>query len=149
MSLDHNWHVVINKHIDGKSFAERRFMYEGKTMASEVPRMIRLFAKERLGQLRTTHQQCSHSPVVPVPKNELTCCLGVKCRECPEWLALEQITGASPDEIDTAKAWTCAAHIVSKGGDIQNEGYILTTDDRMFWDNVYQSLARDDGPPGD
>jgi hypothetical protein len=46
--------------------------------------------------------------------------------------------------VDTAKAWTCAAHIVSTGGDTMNEGFLLRVDDRMFWDNVYSSLAQTD-----
>lgn len=40
-----------------------------------------------------------------------------------------------------AKAWTCAAHIVSSGGDVLREGYLLTVDDRMYWDKVYENLA--------
>ena len=46
-----------------------------------------------------------------------------------------------PGEIDAAKAWTCAAHIVSSGGDPLKEGYLLTVDDRMFWDNVYTNMS--------
>ena len=33
------------------------------------------------------------------------------------------------------------SRIVSQGGDVAGEGYILTTDDRMFWDRVYASMA--------
>jgi hypothetical protein len=45
------------------------------------------------------------------------------------------------EERDEAKAWTCATHIISKGGDIAGEGFILTTDDRMYWDRLHASLA--------
>lgn len=31
--------------------------------------------------------------------------------------------------------------IVMRAGDTANEGDIRTTDDRMFWDGVYSSLA--------
>lgn len=54
------------------------------------------------------------------------------------------IERATPEDVDEAKAWTCAAHIVSQGGDRMGEGYMLRVDDRMFWDNVYSSLAQTD-----
>ncbi|NBU79139.1 MAG: hypothetical protein EBS50_08700 [Sphingomonadaceae bacterium] len=63
--------------------------------------------------------------------------------EVPRMVMLEKIARCTPDDIDTAKAWTCAAHIVSEGGDIMNEGYLLRVDDRMFWDNLYASLAQE------
>jgi hypothetical protein len=140
----HAWHVAINQHSsaqlkEGKDWP--RFMYEAKHMAAEVPRMALLFKQERERALPDTHQQCSYQEPVPVKDNHLSCCLGVKCRECPHLLALDKIERADTAEIDEAKAWTCAAHIVSSGGDIANEGYLLRVDDRMFWDNVYASLA--------
>ena len=143
--LSHEWHVAVNRHQDerhkaGKDWGEARFMYDGKTMADEVPRMVMLFRREREKALPAMHKQCSMTPAVPVKDNHLSCCLGVQCKECPELLALEKMQ-RSPEEIDTAKAWTCAAHIVSKGGDMMNEGYLLTVDDRMYWDNVHASLA--------
>jgi hypothetical protein len=78
---------------------------------------------------------------VPVKDNHLSCCLGVKTRECPHLLAREKLERCTPDDADTAKAWTCAAHIVSQGGDHANEGYMLRVNGRMYWDNVYASLA--------
>ncbi len=68
----------------------------------------------------------------------------MKTRECPHLLALEKIERCTPTDVDTAKAWTCAAHIVSTGGDMMGEGFLLRVDDRMFWDNVYASMAGDD-----
>lgn len=109
-------------------------------MADEVPRMAYVLRLERTGALPQRHQQCSHSPVEKI-ENTLTCCLGVKCRECPYLLALEKAERMTPEQIDVAKAWTCAAHIVSKGGDVAREGYILTTGDRIYWDRVYESLS--------
>ena len=138
----HRWHVAINRFNwppeGGRQFAH--WMYEAKNAADEVPRLQRLFALERTGGLPKIHRQCSHSEPVPIRENELTCCLGVKCAACPELLAVQAMEG-SPEEIDTAKAWTCVGHILSKGGDPAGEGYILTTDDRMFWENVYSSLS--------
>lgn len=147
--LSHEWHVAINRHMDerraaNKDWDEARFMYEAKTLADEIPRMVMLFRREREDALPKSHQQCSMQAPVPIKDNHLTCCLGVKTRECPYLLALEKIERRTPEEVDVTKAWTCGTHIVSKGGDHANEGYLLTVSDRMFWSNVYQSLAQDD-----
>ena len=144
--LSHEWHVAVNRHGDewrkaGNDWGAMRFMYEAMHMADEVPRMVMLFRQEREKALPQTHQQCSMQAPVPVKDNHLSCCLGVKARECPHLLALEKVERCTPDDVDTAKAWTCAAHIVSQGGDHANEGYMLRVDDRMYWDNVYASLA--------
>lgn len=149
--LNHEWHVAINKHSDewrktGNEWETMRFMYEAKAMADEVPRMAMLFKAEREKALPQTHQQCSMQAPVPVKNNNLSCCLGVKASECPHLVALEKIARCTPEEVDMAKAWTCAAHIVSKGGDRMNEGYMLRVDDRMYWDNVYSNLALGDAP---
>lgn len=145
--LNHEWHVAINRHADewrkaNKEWGDMRFMYEAKTMADEVPRMVMLFKAERKKALPQTHRQCSRQDPVPVKDNHLSCCLGVKARECQHLLALEKIERCTPDDLDEAKAWTCAAHIVSQGGDRMREGYMLRVDDRMYWDNVYASLAQ-------
>lgn len=143
--FDHEWHVAINRYgwPDGKpsgDFDTYRFMYEAKEVASEVPRLAQLFRFAREGKLAKVHQQCSFSAPEAVAENYMTCCLGVKCAECPFLKALD--AAALPvDEIDRAKAWTCATHIISKGGDHSREGYILTVDDRMFWDRTYANMA--------
>lgn len=143
---DHEWHVAINRHCEGKHGEERpSFMYDAKEMADEVPRMAYILRQERNGKLPQQHQQCSHQPVEQI-ENELTCCLGVKCRECPHLLALEKAERMTPEQIDVAKAWTCAAHIMSKGGDTMREGYILSTSDRIYWDRVHESLSQGDQP---
>lgn len=144
--LSHEWHAAVNQHQDeqrkaGKPWGDARFMYDAKTMADEVPRMAMLFRQERENALPQTHQQCSMQAPVPVKNNHLTCCKGVKTRECPHLLALETIKRCTPADIDAAKAWTCAAHIVSTGGDFMGEGFLLRVDDRMYWDSVYDSLS--------
>jgi len=142
--LSHEWHVAINRHSDEQRQADKEwphFMYEAKSAAAEVPRMAMLFKQEREDALPKTHQQCSMQEPVPVQDNHLTCCMGVKARECPHLLALEKIERCTPEDIDSAKAWTCAAHILSNGGDAMNTGYLLRVDDRMYWDNVHASLA--------
>jgi hypothetical protein len=118
----HSWHVAINGYHypkdGGPPAAEHsRWMYQAKDAAQEVRRLPLLFQRERDGTLPKIHRQCSHSESVPVVKNELTCCLGVKCATCPQLLALNAMA-ATPEEIDQAKAWTCVAHILSKGGDM-------------------------------
>ena len=145
--LSHEWHAAVNRHSDercaaGNEWRKTRFMYDAKTMADEVPRMVMLFRQERENALPQTHQQCSHQAPVPVKDNHLTCCKGVNTRECPHLLALEKIDRCTPDDVDTAKAWTCAAHIVSTGGDPMNEGYLVSVSDRMFWDALHESLAQ-------
>lgn len=144
--MNHEWHVAINRHHYDKPGMDnwKRWMYEAKAMADEVPRMALLLGRERRGELTKEHIQCSMTPAVPVPSNHLTCCLGVKCAECKELQALDCMERVTPEDIDTAKAWTCAAHIVSKGGDTMNEGYLLDVSDRMYWNKVYESLSQDE-----
>ena len=144
----HAWHASINKHQDKTNWRNHeatKWMYEAKEMSSEVPRLALLFRMQREGKLAKTHRQCSHAEHEPVPGNHLTCCLGVKCHECPELMALDFME-ASPESIDEAKAWTCATHIAFKGGDWAREGYLLTVDDRMYWDRVYSNLAQSHDP---
>lgn len=135
------WHEQVNRHAHGfRGDDWPRFMYEAMHLFDEVPRLTLLHGRERRGELARTTRHCSFSPTEAVPDNHLSCCLGVKCRECPHLLALDKAV-LTPEQIDEAKAWTCAAHIVASGGDVANEGYLLTVDDRMFWDRTYESLA--------
>ena len=141
--LDHEWHrccYAANGLPEGSAFS---YMYDAAQMADEVPRMAMLFKEERNKALPTSHVQClSCDPQgVPIPDNHLTCCKGVKCSECPALLALDAMRNVTPERIDEAKAWTCAAHIMSTGGDVAREGYLLTNGDRMHWDRVYANLA--------
>lgn len=142
--LSHEWHVAINRHSQEVGFDSMRFMYEAKAAADEVPRMVVLFKRERENALPQTHQQCSLQAPEPIKENQLSCCLGVKVKECPHLLALEKIERCKPEDIDAAKAWTCAAHIIGEGGDPANEGFMLTAGDRMFWDRVHANLAQSD-----
>lgn len=147
-AISHEWHVAINKFHDGKSGTGewQHFMYEAKALADEVPRLAMLFKMQREKALPKEHQQCSCCEPEAIAENVLTCCLGTKCAECPMLLALDAAK-LEPEQIDMAKAWTCAAHVVSNGGDIAGEGYILTTGDRMYWDRVYENLAATDEMP--
>ena len=148
--MSHEWHVAINRFHHGDDAPRREhehWMYEAKAMADEVSRLALLFKIEREGNLRKVHVQCEHcSPEHEhIADNHLTCCLGTGCRACPFLLAIDKANLAD-EQKDQAKAWTCAAHIVSKGGDPAGEGYLLTKDDRMYWDRVYENLAASDDP---
>lgn len=150
MSLLHEWHVQINRHHDGKMGTPdwNGWMYLAKTMADEVPRMAMLHGMERRGEMAKTHVQCHNKACdntpQPVPDNHLRCGLGVECRKCPHLLALD---GArlTPKQIDEAKAWTCAAHMLrTPDWHDDGEGWLTTVDDRMYWDRVYQNIAGSD-----
>lgn len=167
--VDHPWHVAINQYegayernVSETGFAPTRdgkkFMYEAKKLAEEVPRIALLFGMERRGELVQRHHQCSHDHEgQAVIDNHLTCCLGVACRACPFLASIDTVTTArdysvrpsievevTGEQRDVMKAWTCAAHIAMRGGDSANEGYILTTDDQMYWSNLYASLSGGD-----
>ena len=150
--LLHEWHVQINQHHEGKlGTAEwNRWMYMAKDMADEVPRMALLHGMERRGELTKTHVQCHNAACdntpQQVPDNHLKCGLGVECRKCPHLLTLEQAK-LTPEQVDYAKAWTCAAHMLAefKGEDhTGGEGWLQSVDDRMYWDRLYQNMAADD-----
>lgn len=145
--LDHDtnyrWHRAINKFHEGKIGKGdwQHWMYKAKRAAYELPRLTRLFGMERTGTLPEFHKQCSYSKAVPID-NYLQCCLGVKCAECKELLALDE-ADMSDERKDLAKAWTCIAHILTIPYTQvdTSEGYILTVSDRMYWQNVYESMS--------
>lgn len=139
--LMHQWHTAVNQFSLSTIGEWPGFMYHGKQLANELPRLTLLFQLERTGQLPKIHRQCSRSEPVEVVDNHLTCCLGVACRDCPYLKALE-VQGIEPEVIDQMKAFTCAAHVLENINQVDaSEGFILTTDDQMYWQNVYESLA--------
>ena len=144
--VSHAWHVALNAANFVQGMAKRRhWMYHGKQLADEVPRLMRLFAMERTGNMSTIRRQCSYSPLEVIQDNHLTCCMGVECRSCEHLLALDKAE-LTPEQIDECKAWTCAAHILTECGAHPNrwdtsEGFVKTTGDQMYWQRVYASLA--------
>ena len=56
----HQWHVAINRHHDGQR-ERKHWMYEAKAASMEVPRLTRLFQREREGALPAVHRQCSQA----------------------------------------------------------------------------------------
>lgn len=144
MKFDHEWHVALNKFNSvGGEF--HHWMYEAKNAYNELHRLPRLFKAEREGTLTKTHKQCSFSAPVELTENFLTCCLGKKCAECSFLKAIDQAQIPDPEK-DIAKAATCVGHILSDPGSKDtSEGYILTEDDKMFWQNVYKNMSADGG----
>lgn len=142
--FEHRWHVAINKFHDGKAVSEdwQHWMYEAKDMFGEIPRLTRLFKKERLGELSKVFKYCSFSPEEKLTENFLSCCMGQRCSECPYLQAIEA-GDLSPEEKDTAKAYTCVAHILSQPhmSIDTSEGYLLTEDDKLFWQRTYALMS--------
>ncbi len=142
------WHWAVNKFSEDKMGSNEwpRFMYDAMSMREESERLPKLFEMERLGRLRKVHVQCTCCAPEKqhIEDNHLTCCLGKKCRECPHLLALND-ADLTDEQRDQAKAWTCIAHIAAAGPNVDtSEGMILTIDDRMYWDRLYESLAASD-----
>lgn len=138
---DYTWHRSLNDYNQvGGDF--RHWMYEAMHISTEIPRLKLLFKMEREGKLPKAHKQCSFSEQEKVIDNHLSCCMGEECRKCPHLLALKAET---QDALDSAKAHTCVSHILHELGRGQmldtSEGYLLTEDDKMFWQNVYESMS--------
>lgn len=148
IKFDHEWHVALNKNFSigsGNDFPS--WMYEAKRAALEVNRLQILFKMERENGLAKVHKQCSMSPEVALAENFLTCCLGTKCSECKFLKVIDSVEKVSPEEKDFMKAWTCVGHILQSCGEFKNsidtsEGFVLTEDDKLYWQNVYDSLSR-------
>jgi len=151
------WHEWFNGEKD-----HDRTKYAFKEMLLELARLPKLFKAQREGTLPKTHQQCSLSAPVAIG-NRLTCCMGVNVAECPILKSLESYftnrrehyKGITDEEMDGVKAATCCQHILRESNMGRkvlfdtSEGYILTESDRMYWDNVYESMSRrPDDPPG-
>jgi hypothetical protein len=133
------WHKNINNLSVGKTWIGWRYL--ARHMAEELPRLVRLFAMERLGTLPKIHQQCSQSKPVALEDNHLSCCLGTECRKCEHLLGLKNET-LSGEELDLVFAWSCIAHIAVSGDMVDSsEGFILTESDKEYWSEVYSSLA--------
>lgn len=145
MSYNYEWHHALNDYNKIESGEFKHWMYDALTCKNEVPRLARLFKAEREDKLPKIHQQCSMQAPVELKENFLTCCIGTKCKECPHLKALE--LKLSGDELDNAKAWTCTVHILKQPTRSidSSEGFILTEDDKMFWQNVYKSMSSDEG----
>jgi len=129
-----------------------RSIYEWKDAIQEMRYLPTLFKRERDGLLPKLHRQCSYSQPEPIAENVLTCCKGVRVAQCEILVSLRaslSVDGVGLDEQDQVAASVCCWHIYSTGGDPAREGYVLTTDDRIFWDRTYRDMACGDYDDGE
>jgi hypothetical protein len=155
--LDNPWHGWINEYSTSEQKAGRPWLhslYEFKTMLNELPRLAYWIRRARTGELPKVHQQCSHCRPEHIHENHLLCAKGVNVNECPILLSLRanvKQRGVSEDDADRLCGLTCAWHIFTTATGVKDgmgwngidtsEGYVQDASDRMFWSNVYESLA--------
>jgi len=173
-SLDHIWHVWINRRQDGAkkdnpSHKHEHSLYEFRSMLQFLTYGRKQIQDAFEGKLPTTHKQCSHSPTIPIINNVLKCSLGKEVVTCPILLQLkatfdEKIASVyplngekaypdvPPETVYGLMAKTCAWHIYGKscnvtenwGGVDTSMGYLMDTSDRMFWDRVHENMSMTD-----
>lgn len=170
-SAEHVYHVWINRRQDEirKKGGEWEYsLYEFKSLMHLLEHGGKRIEEAYTGKLRQVHQQCSRTAPQKIEKNCLKCCLGKDVTECEilvsikntfddergrECGTLRKFYADVPDsEMYRLMAQTCAWHIyktVTKGQEGHwacdtSEGHLMDTSDRMFWGNVYASLAQAD-----
>lgn len=154
-------------------------MYSWKSALQTLAWAPKMLKKAFTGTLDTQHQQCSRCKPVPVENNELRCWLGQDVTKCPILLDLqaclkEQTTKPLPsgqpsyyasvteDDIYEVMGAVCVWHLLASDWSQDrkelpapafvdwNEGAFSDASDRMFWENVYTSMAQgmaEDYPP--
>lgn len=173
-NLEHIWHVWINhrqvslREQSGEHTHEHS-LYEFKSMLQFLDYGHKVIQDAFEGKLATAHKQCSHSPTIPIINNTLRCAIGNEVTSCPILLQLREtfqkevervypFNGEKPygdlppESVYSLMAKTCAWHIYMTscrvqegwGGIDTSEGYLMDESDRMFWSNVYSSLAQGD-----
>jgi len=166
-NADHIYHCWINKRQEGKQSDWEHSLYEFKDMLQFLQYGHKQIAEAFTGELPTTHKQCSRCESEPIKDNTLTCCLGKNVTTCDILVSLKSTVESERDRVAPYSgeksysnvtdeymyrlmARTCAWHIYKTSCDIKDghnfkvdtsEGYLLTKGDRMFWDNVYRSMA--------
>lgn len=173
-SLEHIWHVWINKRQDAERKANpehkhEHSLYEFKSMLEFLSYGKNVIRDAFENKLPTIHKQCSQSPEIPIVSNILKCARGEVVTTCPILLHLkatfdeavnrvlpfsgEKAYGdLTPEAVYDLMAKTCAWHIYKEsvnatdewGGIDTSEGWVMDTSDRMFWDTVYSHMAGDD-----
>ena len=144
-------------------------LYEFKSMLQFLDYGHRVIQDAFEGKLPTTYKRCSHSSTLPIVNNTLRCAIGNEVTTCPILLQLRDtfqkeveracpLNGEKPygdlpsQSVYSLMAKTCAWHIYMTscrvqegwGGIDTSEGYLMDESDRMFWQNVYSSLAQGD-----
>lgn len=170
--LDHLFHVWINQRQDERRQTGQTWehdLYEWKSALGELRRLPLWLRRARTGTLPTMHQQCSRQAPEPIAANRLLCALGEDVTACPilasfyaafeaERTRIMPFNGEpsypelTADDGDEVAAQICVWHIFTtqlRQYDARDwsafdtsEGYAQDEGDRMYWRNVYDSLAR-------
>ena len=169
--LDHIWHVWINRRnrLDGDNPRQPSVtdppmgsMYSWKSALQTLTWTPGALKKAFTGALATQHQQCSHCKPVPVENNELRCYLGQDVTKCPILLDLQAcfkeqptcLASVADDDIYEVMGAVCIWHMLAADWaqdrkDLPppafidwNESAFQDKSDRMFWENVYTSMAQ-------
>lgn len=154
----HLWHCWMNNLNENKAGGDTfdHSVYEFKNMLQFLEYGHKSIQEAFEGRLPMVHQQCSHSTPVKLESNTLRCaCEGIDVTQCPMLLGIkkefDEYREKVPDEqLYRVMANTCAWHSYKVCCGINgkrsyqcglSEGYLLDGSDRMFWRNVYDSLA--------
>jgi hypothetical protein len=127
--------------------AFERWLYEARRLVEEIPYLTKLFKAEEAGELPTSFRHCSRSPVKQIENNHLTCCLGMKTKNCPILKELfAEFPGECAEQQASLKAHVCSVHILHEifsGREFTDtsEGYIQDQQSILFWQGVAQSLS--------
>ena len=169
--LDHIWHVWINRRnrLDGDNPRQPSVtdppmgsMYSWKSALQTLTWAPGALKKAFTGALATQHQQCSHCKPVPVENNELRCYLGQDVTKRPILLDLQAcfkeqptcLASVADDDIYEVMGAVCIWHMLAADWaqdrkDLPppafidwNESAFQDKSDRMFWENVYTSMAQ-------
>lgn len=144
---DGPWHGAINAFADAQRKAGKswpKVMYQAKTIADEVPRMVLLFQYERQHGMPDSYKMCAHDPrpATPLKDNHLRCGLGQQCRSCALLQAIDRDERMTPEAKDEAKAWTCATHfLLESEPDVHFEQILRDKGDDAFDARLAASFA--------
>lgn len=163
-SAEHIWHVWMNSR---NIYNDHIHLF--KDMLQFLSYGHVKIAEAYDGRLPILHQQCSRQAPVPIKENALRCCLeAMDVTKCPILLSLKAVYDTekariypfneelanpelqqSDEQLYRLMANTCAWHIFTEASKSNRfidhtEGFLTDEGDRMFWGNVYDSLASGD-----
>lgn len=170
---DHLWHTWMNRRQRELASTDpaakfEHSLYKFKEILQFLEYGHEIIREAFEGRLATVHRQCSHQPAVQITGNSLKCaCMGQDVTTCPILLGIKEVfeeanrepRGSFPpcdlpvEMMYRTMAKTCAWHSYKISCHIEDgrlsgcdlsEGILLDESDRMFWRNVYDSLADDD-----
>lgn len=164
-NADHMWHVWINRQNENKGGDEfDHSPYEFKNVIQFLEYGHTQIADAFEGRLRKNHRQCSMQEPVSIKENVLRCaCEGTDVTKCPMLLGIKEVFEEHKsrssfydipvEHLYRTMAKTCAWHSLKVAMKMGNsgmgcdlsEGLLLDESDRMFWNNVYESMSDVDG----